>query len=166
MHTCLRQRKWPKWCASPHQCMAQSLSKRFASVIEVTLLDVRNLQITYALRNSAVVAVDDVSFTIDAGECVGIVGESGCGKSTIGMSIMQLLAANGRISNGEIILNGRNLVGLPSRIKPGHAISACISVMTPSWSSEPRSSDTRHYVRITASQQSRLFYFYAIKSIS
>jgi oligopeptide/dipeptide ABC transporter ATP-binding protein len=77
----------------------------------VSLLDVRHLEITYALSNSEVVAVSDVSFAIEKGECLGVVGESGCGKSTIGMSLMQLLASNGRISGGEILLNGKNLVG-------------------------------------------------------
>jgi len=81
----------------------------------VSLLDVRNLEITYALRNSEVVAVHDVSFSISPGECLGVVGESGCGKSTIGMAIMQLLATNGRISAGEISLNGQNLVGIPDK---------------------------------------------------
>ena len=86
-----------------------------ASVWRVSLLDVRNLEITYALRNSEVVAVHDVSFSISPGECLGVVGESGCGKSTIGMAIMQLLATNGRISAGEISLNGQNLVGIPDK---------------------------------------------------
>ncbi len=81
----------------------------------MSLLDVRNLEITYALRNSEVVAVHDVSFSISPGECLGVVGESGCGKSTIGMAIMQLLATNGRISAGEISLNGQNLVGIPDK---------------------------------------------------
>jgi peptide/nickel transport system ATP-binding protein len=81
----------------------------------MNLLEVRNLQITYKLRTSDVVAVDDVSFSIAAGECLGVVGESGCGKTTVGMAIMQLLAGNGHISAGEILLNGKNLVGLPDK---------------------------------------------------
>ena len=81
----------------------------------MSLLDIRDLEVTYALRNSEVTAVSGVSFSIAPGECLGVVGESGCGKSTIGMAIMQLLATNGRISGGEVLLNGKNLVGLSDK---------------------------------------------------
>ena len=57
----------------------------------MALLEVNDLQTTYRMRTSSVVAVDRVSFQISAGECIGIVGESGCGKTTIGMSMMRLL---------------------------------------------------------------------------
>jgi oligopeptide/dipeptide ABC transporter ATP-binding protein len=72
----------------------------------MALLEVNDLQTTYRMRTSSVIAVDGVSFQIDAGECLGIVGESGCGKTTIGMSMMRLLAANGHITDGEILLDG------------------------------------------------------------
>ena len=81
----------------------------------MSLLSISNLQTTYSMRASSVVAVDDVSFDIDAGECVGIVGESGCGKSTIGMSLMRLLSANGHITGGEIEFDGRDLVKISER---------------------------------------------------
>ncbi len=67
------------------------------------------------MRNSAVVAVDGVSFQIDAGECVGVVGESGCGKSTIGMSIMKLLSANGHVTGGQILFDGQDLAQLDEK---------------------------------------------------
>jgi peptide/nickel transport system ATP-binding protein len=77
--------------------------------LDVSLLEISDLQTTYAMRNSNVLAVDGVSFSIEAGECFGVVGESGCGKSTIGMSIMKLLSANGHVSGGEILFDGENL---------------------------------------------------------
>jgi oligopeptide/dipeptide ABC transporter ATP-binding protein len=81
----------------------------------MSLLKIADLQTTYALRRSAVVAVDAVSFEIDAGECVGVVGESGCGKSTIGMSILRLLASNGHVTGGEVLFDGTDLTKLSER---------------------------------------------------
>jgi oligopeptide/dipeptide ABC transporter ATP-binding protein len=59
--------------------------------------------------------VDDISFTVGEGECVGIVGESGCGKSTTGLSIMKLLSNVGHVVGGSIRLNGRDLVPLQEK---------------------------------------------------
>jgi len=73
------------------------------------LLEIKNLSIAYSIRNGNVRAVEDVSFSIAPGECVGIVGESGCGKSTIGMSIMRLLSNNGQVVGGSINLAGKDL---------------------------------------------------------
>ncbi len=79
----------------------------------MTLLDVRNVQIRYRLDGgSEVHAVDDVSFTIDRGETFGLVGESGCGKTTLGKSIIRLLDANGYVADGEIIFKDRDLTTL------------------------------------------------------
>ena len=60
-------------------------------------------------------AVDGVSFSIEKGRILGIVGESGCGKSVTSMSILQLLGSNARISGGSIKLDGKELVGLPEK---------------------------------------------------
>ena len=73
------------------------------------MLDVENLQTEFRLRAGPVRAVDGVSFTVRAGECVGLVGESGCGKSTTGLSIMKLLPTVGHVVGGEINLLGRDL---------------------------------------------------------
>jgi peptide/nickel transport system ATP-binding protein len=81
----------------------------------MALLEVNELQTTYAMRISKVVAVDGVTFTIDAGECLGVVGESGCGKSTIGMSLMHLLAANGHVTGGEVVFDGEDIAGYSDR---------------------------------------------------
>jgi oligopeptide/dipeptide ABC transporter ATP-binding protein len=61
------------------------------------------------------VAVDGVGFHVDEGECVGIVGESGCGKSTTGLSIMRLLPGNGHITGGSIKLLGRDLADVDEK---------------------------------------------------
>ncbi len=77
------------------------------------MLEVENLQTEFHLRTVNVRAVDAVSFSVRSGECLGLVGESGCGKTTIGLSVMKLLPNVGHISGGEVRLNGRDLVPLP-----------------------------------------------------
>ncbi|MGD9754962.1 MAG: ABC transporter ATP-binding protein [Acidimicrobiia bacterium] len=81
------------------------------------LLDVRGLRTEYrAFGGSRVVrAVDDVSFTLERGQTIGLVGESGCGKTTTCLSIVRLLPAGARITAGEVLLEGRDLVGLPDK---------------------------------------------------
>jgi peptide/nickel transport system ATP-binding protein len=80
-----------------------------------SLLSVNNLSVKFTSRNSVVTAVDDFSLTIGAGECVGLVGESGCGKTTTGLSVMRLLPGNGRIAAGNVVLNGVDLATLSER---------------------------------------------------
>ena len=73
------------------------------------VLAVDGLKVDIELRRSTVHAVDDVSFTIAAGETVGLVGESGCGKTTIGLAVLGLLPVGGRITGGSIRLGGDDL---------------------------------------------------------
>jgi peptide/nickel transport system ATP-binding protein len=80
-----------------------------------TVLEVENLRTEFRMRQANVVAVDGVSLRVNEGECVGIVGESGCGKSTTGFSIMRLLPGNGHVIAGTIFLNGRDLAGLSEK---------------------------------------------------
>jgi len=80
-----------------------------------TVLEVRDLRTEFRMRDRSVVAVDGVSFEVAEGECVGIVGESGCGKSTTGFSIMRLLPGNGHVTGGNISLLGRDLATLDER---------------------------------------------------
>lgn len=74
------------------------------------VLSVRNLSIEYKADRGQVHAVTDVSFNIRKGEFFGLAGESGCGKSTVAFSIMQLLKGTASIPNGEIVFNGKNVL--------------------------------------------------------
>ncbi len=76
------------------------------------VLEVEGLRTEFHLKSANVVAVDDVSFHVDGGECVGVVGESGCGKTTIGLSVMKLLPNVGHVVGGSIKLLGRDLAPL------------------------------------------------------
>jgi len=77
------------------------------------LLEVRNLRVEFPTRRGVLVALDDVSFDIHPGEVLGVVGESGAGKSMTGAAIIGLLEPPGRIAGGEIRLGGRRIDNLP-----------------------------------------------------
>ncbi len=79
------------------------------------LLAVSGLTTRFATHGGSLNAVEDVSFTVDAGEIVGLVGESGSGKSVTGFSILGLIDPPGHIVAGSVRLNGRELVGLSHR---------------------------------------------------
>src|ERR1043165_1487120 len=76
------------------------------------LLEVLDLKTQFQTREGLVRAVDDVSFYLDRGELLGLVGESGCGKSMTALSIMRLIAPPGRIVDGEVLFDGKNLLKL------------------------------------------------------
>ena len=76
------------------------------------LLEVTNLKTHFPTRAGLVRAVDGVSFYLDGGELLGLVGESGCGKSITALSIMRLVAPPGKIVAGEIVFDGKNLLTL------------------------------------------------------
>ncbi len=77
------------------------------------LLEVKNLKTYFELDDGLAKAVDGVSFSVERGKTLGIVGESGCGKSVTGLSIMRLVSPPGRIVDGEILFDGRDLLRLP-----------------------------------------------------
>ena len=76
------------------------------------LLTIEDLQTEIRLRRSVVHAIDGVSLTVDAGECLGIVGESGCGKTMTALSVMRLLPGGGHITGGTITLDGTDITAL------------------------------------------------------
>ena len=76
------------------------------------LLEIKDLCISYYTRAGEIPAVVDFSLTMHAGESVGLVGESGCGKSTVAMAIMQYMGSNGGIKSGSITFKGRDLTKL------------------------------------------------------
>jgi peptide/nickel transport system ATP-binding protein len=77
------------------------------------LLEVRHLRVEFPTRRGTLTALDDVSFDIPPGEILGVVGESGAGKSLTGAAIIGLLEPPGRIAGGEILLEGKRIDNLP-----------------------------------------------------
>src|SRR6185503_4546108 len=76
------------------------------------LLEVRNLQTHFPTRAGLVRAVDGISFYLDRGELLGLVGESGGGKSMTALSVMRLVSPPGKIVSGEILFEGKDLLRL------------------------------------------------------
>jgi peptide/nickel transport system ATP-binding protein len=80
------------------------------------LLEIRDLRIEFGGQNESLVAVSRLSFDVAAGESYGLVGESGCGKSTTAMAIMGHLGSNGAVTDGSIRFQGRELVGASTKV--------------------------------------------------
>jgi len=76
------------------------------------LLDVRDLRIHFLLEHGTVRAVDGLSFALDEAQVLGMVGESGCGKSVTSLSILRLIPSPGVIAGGQVLFRGRDLLGL------------------------------------------------------
>ncbi len=74
------------------------------------LVQVRDLSVTYHTRLGSLSAVQEVSFDIFKGEILGLVGESGCGKSTMGKALMRMIAPPGKISGGQIVFDGEDIM--------------------------------------------------------
>jgi len=83
------------------------------------LLEVRGLSTYFQLAHGTIKAVDGVDFLLGNGETLAIVGESGCGKSVTAYSIMRLVMPPGRIESGEVLFNGRDLLGLAEKEMQG-----------------------------------------------
>lgn len=99
---------------------ASSAQSPTGSAIPTPLLSIRDLAVQYRTDRGLVDAVKGVSFDVAPGKVTAVVGESGSGKSTVAQSVIGLLAANGRIAGGSVVLNERRegpteLVGLPER---------------------------------------------------
>ncbi|KJG06669.1 ABC transporter ATP-binding protein [Photobacterium kishitanii] len=78
----------------------------------MALLEVKNLRIEYPSRHGVHAAVKSLSFSIERGEIVGVVGESGAGKSTVGNAVIDLLSPPGKIASGDVFLDGNKISGL------------------------------------------------------
>ncbi|HSB57550.1 MAG TPA: ATP-binding cassette domain-containing protein, partial [Nitrosopumilaceae archaeon] len=79
----------------------------------MTFISVENLKTGYRTEKGTVRAVDDVSFSLENGESIGIAGESACGKSTLGLSIMRMVP-DGNIASGDITLEGKSILKMSS----------------------------------------------------
>lgn len=81
----------------------------------MAILEVRDLKVHYRTRKGINQAVDGVSFSVEPGQSLGLVGESGCGKSTVVNGIIGVLPKNAFIPGGEVIFNGQELTALPEK---------------------------------------------------
>src|SRR5690606_17505151 len=79
----------------------------------MTVIDIENLHIEFPTRRGILKAIEGLSFSIEAGEILGVVGESGAGKSLTGNAIVGLLEPPGRVAGGRILLKGRDITHLP-----------------------------------------------------
>ena len=102
-----------------------------ALVAGETLLEIEGLKTHFDTREGVVKAVDAVDLHIDRGEVLGLVGESGCGKSVASLSIMGLIAHPGKIVDGEILFAGKDLVKMRKnevrKLRASTAIKATVS---------------------------------------
>ena len=80
----------------------------------MSILSIRNLKVNYETQDGTVQAVDDVSLDIEEARQLGLIGESGCGKTTLLKAIVQVLPRNGRIQAGQILFKGMDLLRLPA----------------------------------------------------
>jgi len=87
----------------------QSLDKK------KTIIKIKNLEVTFPIRQGNVVALDDINLEIYQGETLGIVGESGCGKSTLGFSLLNSIQSPGKITKGEIYFHNENILNKSKR---------------------------------------------------
>jgi peptide/nickel transport system ATP-binding protein len=98
------------------------------------VLDVKNLTVRFKLPQGIVHAVNDVSFSLFSGETLGIVGESGCGKTTLGLTILGLVPAE----SGSVLLGGENILRASSGISRGARRSIQMVFQSPGASLDPR----------------------------
>src|SRR2546426_1073151 len=94
--------------ASPRPSFTERGTSRYSKTLAV--LEVDHLTTNYKTLRGWVKACEDVSFQVEKGEAMGLVGESGCGKTTVALSLLKLLPSAGRIRKGQILFNGKDLV--------------------------------------------------------
>src|SRR4030065_1029943 len=79
-------------------------------MIQTNALSIRGLTVTYTTRIGEVSAVADVTLSLAKGESLGLVGESGCGKTTLALALLRLLPDNAHIRHGKVLLNGVDIL--------------------------------------------------------
>lgn len=79
------------------------------------ILEVKNLCVDYQQKNKAATALHNVSFALERGEILGVVGESGCGKTTLMLALLRLLPQAGRISSGQVLYEGKDILQLEDK---------------------------------------------------
>lgn len=79
------------------------------------MLEVKNLSVDYRQNHKTATALHDVSFSLERGEILGVVGESGCGKTTLMLALLRLLPQAGRISSGQVLYNGNDILKLDDK---------------------------------------------------
>ena len=87
----------------------QAVLNQETSPTQSALVEVKNLSVTYKTRSGYTKAVDDVSFTINKGEVLGLAGESACGKTTTALSLIRLLGSNAQ-TEGQVLMNGKDIL--------------------------------------------------------
>jgi len=97
----------------PHVSPSPNPLPQVRERVESPLLSITSLRTTFRTANGEIAAVDDVDVSVARGRTLGIVGESGCGKSVLSLSVMRLVPSPGRIAGGNITFDGRNLLTLP-----------------------------------------------------
>lgn len=83
----------------------------------MSLLEIENLSVQFGKKERPFRAVNDVSFTVDEGEVLGVVGESGCGKSVGMMALMGLLGNQGRVTADKMIFDGKDMLNISPRAR-------------------------------------------------
>ncbi|MDN5343325.1 MULTISPECIES: ABC transporter ATP-binding protein [Oceanotoga] len=83
--------------------------------MDENIIDLKNLTISFKEKKSELIAVNDVSFGIKKGEILGLVGESGCGKTVTSLAILKLISKNAQIKKGEILYRDKNLLNLSEK---------------------------------------------------
>lgn len=136
------------------------------------ILEIKNLTLGFQLEDELARAVHGVSFALEKGKVLGIVGESGCGKSVTAMSIMKLLPANAVIEEGEILYNGVNLLNLSAKEMQkirGSKISLIpqdpLTSLNPLYTVGDQIIETIEYHRKVSSKEARKMAIEALRSV-
>jgi oligopeptide/dipeptide ABC transporter ATP-binding protein len=121
------------------------------------ILEIDGLSIAYPISIGTVRAVEDISLSVHKGEVLGIVGESGCGKSTFGLSILKLLKAPGRITSGSIRFKGRDIIAMDEReLLDLRGRDIAMIFQSPLTSLDPLMSIKRHFVETMRAHEPRI----------